>query len=293
MKKSVFAMLSVACASIFSVFVSCKSTNVNIGDLSPVAIISVTSNASIPWFENTTMEGGEKSSDETGLINGLISKTLESDNPEIKSLQTRVDYAADVIRTKLEAAGVEVVSHDLVDATHEYEKARSNKFNLGDTYLKATGFEKIGSTSQKNRELMEETGANSVLYVSFVFKKKKVNYAPLKYGVKAYVKMNVSFSKEDGKGMEKKVYEAYSSDFVEYENGKWDKQAVVDLFPGTIDSVMDLFISDYVKMDAIEGAIVKEPLVPEVEESVEDNFIFEGEATVITLPVSLERKTTE
>lgn len=280
-----------------SLLMSCGSTaKFDLRTSEPVALITVTCNGNLPWKEVETANGVEESSDSAGLLSSIMAKN-SSDNPETNSINSRIDYSAEIFEDMLSAAGLSVLKHSDVASGSVYSSLLGGTFNLGNTDVGAEGYLKGKPNLDKSRKILKESGAKSLICTSFVFKKDKIKLGVFGRGVKAYVKMTVSVIGESGRVEAKKVYECTSDTYVEYDNGSWDKKAVVDLFPETVEKAVGLFIKDFVSELPVEKAVVNSEADINENTSVEsdssDEYVYDGEATVITLPVMGERKASE
>lgn len=291
MKKSFLVFATV----LLSLFVSCASSaKFDLKKSEPVALISVSSNGNLPWKEVESANGTEETSDSAGLISSFMAKN-DSNNPEFSSLYSRIDYAADAFERLLCDAGVLTLNHSKVASLSSYEALLASSFNMGSTDICADGYLKSKPNLDKSRKILNESGAKSLVCTSFVFKKEKIKLGAFERGVKAYVKMTVSIIGESGHVELKKVYECTSDEYLPYNNGNWDKKVVVDLFPSTIEKAIKLFINDYVSESAVVAEENSEEFnnVNEGNEISSDEYVYEGEATIISLPMMGEKRTSE
>ncbi|MBR6912602.1 MAG: hypothetical protein IKN34_02175, partial [Treponema sp.] len=71
-------------------FYSCKSVPKDLRSYSPVAIITVYSNPSVPWYDERT---GKESVDD-GILSGAVNRLINKENPEVTTVQKRIDEAS-------------------------------------------------------------------------------------------------------------------------------------------------------------------------------------------------------
>lgn len=285
MKKTNFIINISAAAFVASVaLTSCASNNVVLSEHAPVAIISVSSNNNLPWYDPTKSEE-EQNLNSSGILTSMINNAVNASDPEYLTVQSRADEAEYIIRNTLEECGIEVLSPDYVLSSSEYKLQSSNFLDFMDTTIVADGYANIsGSGTKRNRELAKALDAKSTLYAQFKFRKQKIDLGVWDKGAKAYVEMTITVAGEDGKVLLKKTYKALSKDYVPYKNGSWDKQGLCNLYAPTIEDVVRQFIYDF------SSAEEKEILMPSVTTEEEDVYVYEGEATSITLPVNVTER---
>ena len=69
---------------------SCKSVPSDLASYNPVAIITVYSNTSVPWYSESS--GSETVDD--GVLTGMVNRMIDKNNPETAKAQERIDEAA-------------------------------------------------------------------------------------------------------------------------------------------------------------------------------------------------------
>src|SRR5574344_2755897 len=155
MKKNVALLFAVASVAYVCTFISCQSTKITVADYSPTAIISVCGNSSIPWYIEPKDRTSEDDGESGGMLSGLVNRALGATNPEIITVQERIDYAADALeRAITEKSGMTLLDHSVVENTPLF-KSNGNSFfsDIGDD-VPADGYKVIASTSSKrNRDI--------------------------------------------------------------------------------------------------------------------------------------------
>lgn len=280
-----------ALTSVIALFIlsSCQSTKVVASEYSPSAVVSVYGNSSIPWFVDLRDKTSETDGEGGGMLSGLVNRALGAHDPEIQTVQSRIDTAAELFCTALENKGkIEIIDHTLVEKTSAF-KANGNSFlnNVGDD-VAATGYKIISAgSSKRNKDIAKQSGAKSTIYVTFRFQKQKLNASLTKKEAAARVTMDVYIADQAGHKIFKKQYYAISSGSVPYENGKWDKEELCNLFPDTITTVVNSFILDYV--GEVEPA--EAPAQNTVTETTSTDVSVE--ATPIAIPASVQKPDAE
>jgi hypothetical protein len=167
-------------------------------------------------------------------------------------------------------------------------KSNGNFFitDLGDS-VPAEGYKLISFTSSKrNKDIAKQSGAKSVLYVTFEFRKQKVNVSLTKIRAAARVTMNVYLSDEEGHTLLNKKYSAVSTDTIPYANGHWDKEEIVKLYPETVESVVNQFIFD---ISDEAPAVTVSTNTAEDATATESDAASTAEATPLTIPTTVKK----
>jgi hypothetical protein len=278
-------------ASVFASFIlsSCQSTKVVAADHSPSAVVSVYGNSSIPWFVDERDKTSESDGEGGGMLSGLVNRALGAHDPEIQTVQSRIDTAAEIFCTSLENKGkLAVVDHTIVEKTPAF-KTNGNSFldSVGDD-VAATGYKIMSAgSSKRNKDIAKQAGAKSTIFVTFKFQKQKLNVTWGKTAVAARVTMDVYIANAAGHKIFKNQYYAVSPDSVPYENGKWDKEGLCNMFPDTITTVVNNFILDY----AGESDAVETPVQNTATEAPAADV--SAEATPIVIPASVQKPDAE
>lgn len=244
MKKIIESLVltAAACGAFFFV-AGCKSTPVVLADHSPAAIMSVSANSALPWTEMKNSNNVAES-DGTGVLTDMVNKVINGENPEVYTSQDRLDYAAQTLHELLgTTGGIEVLDHEKLEESKNYQAIITNPLNLIVASKSATGYKLISGVGAKRaRLLMQETGAKSLVFAEFDFRKKNSAGNNWTGKVCAQVKMKIKIIDETGKEILNNEYIATSAEELPIKSRKYDRQALVNLFPATIDAVINQFI---------------------------------------------------
>ncbi|MDE6350996.1 MAG: hypothetical protein K2K67_08345 [Treponemataceae bacterium] len=227
--------------------VGCQSAPVVLEEHSPVIVLAVTGNQSLPWKEQENQ--GDDDSDEAegeGVLTNLVNKVLKGNDVEYLAGYDRLDYAMGSFHALLaENAGVEVVDETDLFAAKSYATMRENILNFMEAKISATKYKLMLSIGSKRaRMIMEETGAKSMILADFVFQKTNIRGNRWTGEVAALVTMKIIYLDERGKEIVNKTYTATSLERLPITRRKYDKDVLVDLYPATIDAVINQFIVD-------------------------------------------------
>ncbi len=247
MKKKLNIVLSLLTVGSFILcfFTGCSSVKVDLKNYSPIAIVSVYSNSHLPWYDKDDSSSGEDDSGD-GLLNNAISGVIGKNDPEIMSVQNRVDYAADSLVKSLEVSGVDVLDHDIVQNSRALSGRGAGWLSFMETKTSASGFYKITSAStKKTRDLLRETGGKSAAIAYFKFQKEKINSGLFDIDVRARCVLQIYVYDELGHKLVGKEYVGYSWSTTPYKNGVWDKEAVCNFMSEATDSAIAQFVFDY------------------------------------------------
>lgn len=227
-------------------FFGCKSAGVVLADHSPIAVVSVIANQSLPWKESSNRNEDDENDNGTGLLSTLTNKLLNGDSVELTSAQDRIDYAADQLIALInENSGAEVLDRDMVLSSSVYLGTTENILKFMEAKKSATNYRNLTSLGAKRaRMIMDDLGAKSLICVEFLFQKTNVSGNKWTGKVGAYVEMKIRYLDERGKEILNRDYKATSAESLPIKNRKYDKDALVDLFPETIDAVINQFIVD-------------------------------------------------
>lgn len=281
MKRSILciAFLAVLAGIIFS---SCKTTKILPEVYSPIAIITVNGNSSIPWF---VAEQDKQSEDdgkiENGALTALLNSAIHTTNPEITTVQTRVNTASKIINDTFERNGFELIP---VEKVYKAPVIRNTMFNIltdinGST--PAEGYSSYeNSSSKRDKDVCKFTGAKSTLYVTFEFRKIKEDVGFITSEVRAHVTMKVIMADSNGKVLLRKPYVGISSECILMENKKFDRNELVELYPEAIQIAMNNFIQDITGQKPAEESFVQEPVEDEPKITDEQR----AQATTLLLP---------
>lgn len=253
MKRVFFDCMLVLCALLFW---GCASTKIDLMDYEPLAIVTVSSNSTVPWYVDDRDKTSETDGETGGALTGALNRAMGANNPEIQRANERVDYAADALVTLLSRNTISVVDPSVVQEAPTV-KAQGNGIlsHLEDSFV-AEGYKKLSpSGAKRNRMICEETSANSLLFADFLFQKQKINVGLTDLAAAARVTLTVYLTDSSGRKVLEKLYSAVSAEHTPYKNGKWDKEALCSYFDSAIDSVVNQFIFDCMGGAAqVEGA---------------------------------------
>ncbi len=245
MKKNISKFTILPFLGLIPFFYACASTPANLRDYSPVAVMTVYSNPSVPWFD----EKSKTESVEDGILSGAINRLINKKNPETEkeAVQERIDYAGQLLSARIRDFGMEAITPESNPDCSAYKNAgKTFSDYLGNT-VPAAGYEAIASSNGKmNRMICKETGAKSVIYVNFRFQKVMVKDGVRNTGVAPRVAMTVFATDNTGKKIISKEYSAISEDYTDLiKSSEWDKEKVVSQFPALSDKVITQFLSEF------------------------------------------------
>lgn len=252
MKNKLVSILTVVLSMLGILSISgCQSTPKSLSENSPMIIVSVTGNRSLPWKDvaNGFSSSQDSDDDGNGVLTNIVNKLIDNDNPELVSGQDRIDYAAQSLHELISTTGgIEVISNDTVTATKAYQDTKESMFNMLEAIYPATNYKNIPKIGAKrSRLLMQETNAKGMLVADFFFQKENVSGNKWNGKIRARVTMKVRLTNERGKTILSHEFVSVSPDEIPLASHKYDKQALVDLFPATIDAVINQFIVSFVQ----------------------------------------------
>ncbi len=243
MKKSLPLFLAVLTAVLIT---GCASTKIAINDNSPVAIIGIECNPTILRVN----DNNEVPEDEGGAVSNSLNKILSNKDIEVITAQDRADYAYDAFVYALNnIAEVEVVDKSVLNSCDEYVYGGGGLFGVIESNNAATGLQKGMLTlgAKKARIIMAETGAKALLSAEFEFDRRTEIKSSSASSVVAVCKMHVRYFDQSGKVVLSQQYITESAKSIKYLNGKYDKEAFVELFPEIIDLAINKFILDFIQ----------------------------------------------
>ncbi len=228
-------------------FVGCASTHVALADMAPVAVVTVTANRTLPWLEKEeASNNGDAVDDADGLLSYAANKLLGKNNVEILTDQDRVDWAAESLNRLLEeTGGLEVVSPEKVVSSKTYTESRENILNYMVALVSAGDYKNFMSIGAKKARLfMDDIGAKSLVMANFTFQKSCASGNKWTGEIAASVTMEIRLLDSRGKEVLNRTYRAISGETVPMRNRSYDKEALIELFPDTIDVAVNKFIMD-------------------------------------------------
>ena len=237
---------SFAALALCAIVSGCKSTNIQLQEYSPVAIMTVYSNPGIPWYEDLVSEDFKVEKEDEGFLTGFVNRALDKSNPEVLTAQSRVDDAAHILEKILNENKISVISPANTPNAPAYAKAGKNFVDTMGNTLPATGYDTLGSASKALiKKNCAQTGAKSALYVHFKFQKIKHKSGLRDDGVQAKVVMEVYGADSLGKMIINKTYTTLSADCVPLDANKWDRDKLCSYFYDTIESAVNKFAMDF------------------------------------------------
>lgn len=270
--------LIVSCASVLC---GCASVRTDVSKYSPAAVVCVYGNSSLPWYVDERDKVNEYDGDDGGIITGTLNRLLGKKNPEFQTVHARIDYAAESLCRQLREHGIEVVDHNVMVKTPLYRRTRNNFMNTLSDDVSAAGYKIMSASAPKrNRQFAKEMKAACTVFVIFKFQKQLVNQYFSFAGASARVTMTVYIADRDGKKIVGDNYYVISEDSTPYQTGKWNRQAVCDMFPDTIDAVIAKFLADYTGKKVQSSTAGEESLY-------EDGT---AEATMLSIPATVKEK---
>ena len=259
-------IIFVVFSALFFAFTSCASTKTDLSSYNPIAIMTVYSNNSVPWYDENN---SNKQSDD-GILTGAVNRAINKKNPVLETAQERIDVAAELLSRRMRATGLSVIDPSVLQDCTSYKNAGKNLFDyLGNT-IPANGYDSLTSSSGKlNRAMCNETNAKSVLYVNFVFQKTYVKDGVHNKGVAARVVMKVYGTSAEGKTIIHQEYSAVSNEYTPIvKSSQWNKEELCSYFPTVINTVITQFLNDYMPFGEISEEEATPIRLPKAKENI-------------------------
>lgn len=244
MKKNV---VYVALATFASVLLaSCGSTKIAIQEHSPVAVVSIIGNSSIPWVSDNPNDNDD--GDPDGLLSSVVNKLIDGDNPEIVTSVDRLDYANDSFSQILtEMTGCVVLPKESVVKSEAYADLGGSYFNLLAATKTGTDFKDLtGFGGKKARIALEKMGAKSAVVLNFTFQKKLLKGNKWNGDMCGLVTMKARMLNSRGKELINRTYTAQTSQRTKITSHKYDKNAFVATVNEAIDNAIRQFALEFV-----------------------------------------------
>lgn len=246
MKKII--LLSVCFISL--IFASCASSNFAFENFDSVAVMGVSANSNLSEKVDTAfVRSDNEDIDDTSALSALVDKIFYGEDPERLTSQDRVDYAYEYMQTALEdLAGLSVVPKEKILQSSQYEKTiKGNPLDFLNTEVLVTGFEKrLYSIGAKNARLfMQEFGCDCLVSAEFTFIKLLDDESKVNTNARAKVMMDVIVYDSKGKKRVYDSFEAVSSEKIPIKKFKYDKDALIALYPDVIETVINQFVAKY------------------------------------------------
>ena len=191
---------------------SCASTSVDFSRCNPVAIMTIYSNPSVPWYDEKNDAPNQVQATDDGILTGVLNRAINRNNAESETAQSRIDEASELFSRRLREAGIAVIDPTVIQECSSYKNAGKNLFDYVGKTLPAAGYDVVKSSNGKlNKTMCEETTAKSVLYVHFLFQKMYVKDGVHNIGVAPRVVLSVYGVDSAGKKLVNREYVAVSS----------------------------------------------------------------------------------
>lgn len=246
--KKILKPLSLIFATTISLFaLSCKSTNIQLQEYSPVILMTVYSNPGVPWYEDMIDSNFKVEQEDEGFLTGFVNRALDKNNPETLTAQNRINDAASIVAEVLEKNGISVLTPKNSPKASCYSKPGKNFLDTMNNALPAECYDVFESYSPNLiKKSCLETGAKSALYIHFKFQKKKHLYGQRADGVQARLVMEVFGTDAQSKRIINKTYTVLSSELADLHNNKWDRDKLCSFFNDCVESAMNQFAMDFV-----------------------------------------------
>lgn len=226
---------------ILTVMSSCKSVQFKVNESSPIAVLTVFSNPTLPWYDP---QAKSKSEPDDSVPSQLIKKSYQ-ENPELNTAQKRIDSACLALMKGLEDAGIEVVDKEAFSDADEYQKLSKSFLSGLDTDLSAEGLRILDyMNGKKYLPLAEMTDAGSMMFVEFTFNKQKTPVGLHDNYILARTTMNVYIYDRTGQKVFHKKYTGLSETGPLDDNGYYNKNELVERFPETVDFAVACLVRD-------------------------------------------------
>ncbi len=245
MKKSLLAAAVLFCSGF--IFTSCLSNSFSMTESgSPVVLMQVVTNTHVPYYSEETRD--DEYGDEDGILSNAINGFLGKNNPEIQTVPDRALYIEEAFRRLMaENAGIEVLDKQILFESPTYKNIGEGsvmsyldvKYRLPDYKF----MDDIGA--KKARLICRETGAKSLVFLNFTFKKVIADGSNLKGQVAARAEMEITVYNDQGKRVIHDTSVTQSLETTELYLTKYDKDAVVEMFPALIEELINKFIVKY------------------------------------------------
>lgn len=225
-------------------FLGCKSTNLVKENNSPIAIISIIGNKTIPWIENST-ESIEDDEQE-GFLSSTINAVMEGNSPERLTSLDRLDYADIFFRDKIEElTSFDVITKENVVKNDFYIYTNKSVFNILNPKIVATDYKDFSLIGRKNaRILMDEINAKSLVSLDFTFRKKITSGTRQNGMLSAVVQMKVKILDKSGGEFINKTYESISDEEIKIVGDYYKKEDLIRECNSAIEKVIIQFILD-------------------------------------------------
>lgn len=234
------------CLILSLAFIGCASSKIEASSLSPVALLTVTGNTSLPWH---TITDGKETSANQGLLQKNLDAKFFSDDPELAERYNRLDYAEEAFsRIFGEILDIKVLEKEAVIGSKHYRAMGEGLFHSLNTTITAGDYKDLRSPDKYYmRKLCSDLGAESCLVLSFEFFKKVVTGSTISGEITPYVNLKVKLYNKEGKQIFYKTYSSMGSQLLPTRGRLYDKEALVALYPEVIDSLLTKFAMEFIE----------------------------------------------
>lgn len=222
-------------AAALPAFLSCASSSVSIEECTPVAVVTVVGNTSVPWADDIAESGG--------LISSALNKAIDGANPERLTSQDRVDHLEESLRESLsDIAGVEVAEKEHVLSAPAYKKMRQSIYNSTVSTVSASGYRDFSRLGAKSARLLErELGVGALVLAECVFSKRVCEGTQSSGAVCGVVALSCVVLGPDGREAISGEVSA-ETEAIPVSRYSYDKDALVSMFPAAIEAAARKFV---------------------------------------------------
>ncbi len=234
------ATASILC-SIMLMVLSCKSVKFDLDVYSPIAILTVYSNPSLPWYDPQA----KSSNAVDDSLPGTLLKKQNQENPELYTVQERIDSAYKTLADSLSDSGINLIDSTSFTGGEEYQKAAKVFLSSLETDVPAEGLKVLDYINgKKYRQLAQSIGAEGIMLVEFNFYKQKLPVGMHDIFILARTTMNVYIYDAEGNKVFHKKYTAVSETGPQDDNGSYNKHELIAKYPETVESVVQSLVQD-------------------------------------------------
>jgi hypothetical protein len=219
----------------------------DLASYSPVSIVSVTSNYDINW-------DGEGPSLERSLVTStgaFVKRALRGGNQETRVRISKADELineADLILRGIAAdSGIAVFTgKDDVISSRAYADAKINPQQDNEDTVAAEGYRFVYFRDKAFPENMaRETGAGSVMFVTFSFTKAVASGVARNGTMRAKIDINVRIISAAGKTIFNRSFNLTSSDKIPVSGGYYEEPDLMQLFRSAVSDVCYEFVAQF------------------------------------------------
>lgn len=216
----------------------------NVDELSPMSIVSVTSNSEIIWY-------GEKQK-KSGLLDSILKKAADdSEEDDLAILLSRTKPLLESAEIELVEAlnnidSVSVIDKEVVLNSNAYLNGNIDKNMEKLQRISPEGYKFVNGKDKKFlKNMNKEIGSSSNLFIDFTFSKKMVTGIGKNGTLGACVEIFVKIVDPKGKVIFNKIYTGRSDDTTAIALGVYNPQSLVDLYPSALDNALDYLKEEF------------------------------------------------